>query len=440
MPSIWESLSSCWKPLKRYTRVSRDESSRSIRREDDELLWYRDLEKHHFGDYSFAVVQANNMIEDYSQVDAGPEATFVGVYDGHGGAEAANFICNNLLKNLCRIAKDEGRISEKVLENALLETEEGFMSLVRGAFESNPVIAANGSCCLVGVIWKGTLLVANLGDSGAVVGVLNKKTKEMFADQLTYEHNASSPQVREELKSLHPDDPKIVIFKNGAWRVKGVIQITRSIGDAYLKRQEFALGPEHPRFHLGEALTRPILRSDPTVFKRQLTPDDKFVIFASDGLWEHLTGQRAAEIVHASPRPGIARRLIRIALSEAAAKAGGLRYDQIKALGRGRRRAYHDDITVVVIFVDHHDGGGSRVVPGLQIKGSSVRAEPSELAGISLPGGPSTSYSGPSSKSYGGPSTPYGGESDEPPLLKATVDFGLGAQSDPKGKAKVEEA
>ncbi|CAH9117641.1 unnamed protein product [Cuscuta europaea] len=142
MPSIWESLSSCWKPLKRYTRVRRDKSSRSMRREDDELLWYRDLEKHHFGDFSFAVVQANNMIEDYSQVDAGPESTFVGVYDGHGGAEAANFICNNLLKNLCRIAKEEGRISEEVLGNPFSETEEGFMSLVRGALERNPLIAA----------------------------------------------------------------------------------------------------------------------------------------------------------------------------------------------------------------------------------------------------------------------------------------------------------
>lgn len=35
---------------------------------------------------------------------------------------------------------------------------------------------------------------------------------------------------------------------------------------------------------------------------RVLHPQDKFIIFASDGLWEHLTNQEAVEIVHSSPR------------------------------------------------------------------------------------------------------------------------------------------
>lgn len=67
---------------------------------EDSLLWSRELEKHSYGEFSFAVVQANEVIEDNSQVETGPDATFVGVYDGHGGPDASRFICDHLFRNL----------------------------------------------------------------------------------------------------------------------------------------------------------------------------------------------------------------------------------------------------------------------------------------------------------------------------------------------------
>jgi pyruvate dehydrogenase phosphatase len=66
----------------------------------DSLLWSRDLEKHSFGEFSFAVVQANEVIEDHSQVESGRDATFIGVYDGHGGPDASRFISDHLFLNL----------------------------------------------------------------------------------------------------------------------------------------------------------------------------------------------------------------------------------------------------------------------------------------------------------------------------------------------------
>lgn len=72
------------------------------------LLWYKDYGRHVYGDFSMAVVQANNIVEDQSRlvsgsmssVDFGPQGTFVGVYDGHGGPEAARFINNHLFDNI----------------------------------------------------------------------------------------------------------------------------------------------------------------------------------------------------------------------------------------------------------------------------------------------------------------------------------------------------
>lgn len=101
MSSCWGSFLKCWRPSSPYAHMNRDEDS-SLGGEDDALLWCRDLEKHYYGEFSFAVVQANEVCEDHSQVETGKEATFAGVYDGHGGPEAASYISNHLFKHLVR--------------------------------------------------------------------------------------------------------------------------------------------------------------------------------------------------------------------------------------------------------------------------------------------------------------------------------------------------
>ena len=122
------------------------------------------------------------------------------------------------------LAQQNGAISEDILRSAFSATEDGFLSLVRRSCGIKPLIASIGSCCLVGIIWKGTLYVANLGDSRAVIGY-ERKSNKIVAEQLTMDHNASMEAVRQELRSLHPDDSHIVVMKNGVWRIKGIIQV-----------------------------------------------------------------------------------------------------------------------------------------------------------------------------------------------------------------------
>ncbi|KAL9259376.1 putative protein phosphatase 2C 38 [Drosera capensis] len=104
---------------------------------------------------------------------------------------------------------ENGAMSADVIKKAFLATEEQFLSVVRKQWLKNPQMASVGACCLVG---------------------------------LSSEHNASRESVREELQRLHPEDPQIVVLKHQAWRVKGIIQVSRSIGDAYLKKAEFNKG------------------------------------------------------------------------------------------------------------------------------------------------------------------------------------------------------
>lgn len=80
------------------------------------------------------------------------------------------------------------------------------------------------------------------------------------------------------------------------------LQVSRSIGDAYLKRAEFNREPLLAKFRLREPFHKPILKAEPSIFVQKLYPEDQFLIFASDGLWEHLSNQEAVDIVNNCPR------------------------------------------------------------------------------------------------------------------------------------------
>lgn len=80
------------------------------------------------------------------------------------------------------------------------------------------------------------------------------------------------------------------------------MQVSRSIGDVYLKKAEFNREPLYAKFRLREPFKRPILGSEPSISVHELQPHDQFLIFASDGLWEHLGNQDVVDIVQNSPR------------------------------------------------------------------------------------------------------------------------------------------
>lgn len=97
-------LRACFRPRSdRFARTGLDAGGRQ-----DGLLWYKDIGQHWNGEFSMAVVQANNLLEDQSQVESGslsshetgPFGTFVGIYDGHGGPETSRYINDHLFQHL----------------------------------------------------------------------------------------------------------------------------------------------------------------------------------------------------------------------------------------------------------------------------------------------------------------------------------------------------
>ena len=115
-------------------------------------------------------------------------------------------------------------MSTDVIGRAFVATEEEFLAKVRREWESRPMLASVGSCCLVGVVCGGMIYVASAGDSRAVLGRSSPEL-HMEAIQLSKDHNASEEVVRDELTIRHPNDEQIVFQKDGVWRVKGIIQV-----------------------------------------------------------------------------------------------------------------------------------------------------------------------------------------------------------------------
>ncbi|TKW19911.1 hypothetical protein SEVIR_4G051000v4 [Setaria viridis] len=321
---------------------------------EDGLFRCRDLARCQDGDFSVAVVQANVSMEDQFLAESGlPFGTVAGIFDGHGGSEAAHFIRDHLVPNLQETSSGPQGVTADAIREAFLATEQGFITLVSRQWETKPRLATVGSCCLVGVVHQRTLFIANLGNSRAVLGKVLRGTGEVLAVPLSAEHNVNYDEVRKELIAEHPDDPDIVVCHHNVWRVKGLMRVSRSIGDAYLKDPQYNMEPLDRKFRLRTPFSKPLLSASPSILSHSLQPCDRFVIFASDGLWEHLTNQEAVDIVQKHQRAeGSARRLIKAALVEAAPKRD-LAYSDIKKIDRGVRRHFHDDITVIVLFFNH---------------------------------------------------------------------------------------
>ncbi|KAK2417299.1 Protein phosphatase 2C family protein [Trifolium repens] len=338
--------------------------------DNDPLAWSRPLVRHHRGEFSMAAVQANMDIEDHSQVEVGTDALFVGVYDGHKGDTAAIYLRDHIFGEILRrIQQNNNLMTELILRQAVHQMERGFIEFARNSFEQQHEIQNSfvSSGCLICIIWKGRLFVANVGDSRAILG--SQKSiglfKRLVPEQIVRDHNFLNPDIQEELAELQSDQNNRYPYQS--IEVKGLIETSRCIGYAYLKNAKFTKRRSF-EIPLSEVvtptLTRPLLLSEPDVTSRALRDTDRFIILGSSGFWKLMSNQKAARVVNTSPRDGIAETLAKLAL-EKGARQRGKKYAELLEIPASNcvsgnngnqnlafRPAYHDDITVIVVYLD----------------------------------------------------------------------------------------
>ncbi|XP_061374140.1 probable protein phosphatase 2C 8 [Gastrolobium bilobum] len=239
---------------------------------------------------------------------------FFAVYDGHGGTMVANACRDRLHVLLADEVKEEGWESgldwHKVMCSCFMKMDQE----IGGGGNDKAGMSGNtmGSTAAVVVVGKEEIVVANCGDSRAVL------CRGGVALPLSRDHKPDRPDEKERIEAAGG----IVIDWNGN-RVLGVLATSRSIGDHCMK---------------------PFVISQPEINVYERTESDEFVVIASDGLWDVVSNSFACEVVRSCLHGQIRRNLddedsIKSYATEAAALLAEL------AMARGSK----DNISVIVI-------------------------------------------------------------------------------------------
>lgn len=166
-------------------------------------------------------------------------------------------------------------------------------------------VAFSGATACVAHIDGAHLHVANTGDCRAILGVQNQDGS-WSALPLTQDHTAFNKMETLRLKKEHPASEEDSLIVNN--RLLGVLMPSRAFGDVRFKwnreLQRSVLGNRSnsenvsiyeyvpPNYH-----TPPYLTAEPEVTYHNLRRQDKFLVIASDGLWDMLSNEEVVNLV-----------------------------------------------------------------------------------------------------------------------------------------------
>lgn len=234
----------------------------------DQVYKRRNLCEDHFvvrscptpGDHFIYSFPANNPSEDRYFVNKElKKYQIYGVFDGHGGWQVSEFVVNNLPSILFpKLTVDTSKPLNVVLQETFLELESNYVQNIKSSYNIGFAEVGKVGCCAnISVVSDGILTVANSGDCRTIIGttldsstgkvsyegnpVISEVNGELYTVyHVGRDHNARTPLEKYLLSHDHPNEDNIVKCKNEhACYVKGRLQLTRAIGDLYLKSHDF---------------------------------------------------------------------------------------------------------------------------------------------------------------------------------------------------------
>ncbi|XP_062409358.1 protein phosphatase, Mg2+/Mn2+ dependent, 1Lb [Sardina pilchardus] len=193
-----------------------------------------------------------------------------GIFDGHGGEAAADYVKAHLPDALRQQLQAYEREKENSALNYQTILEKQILSLDKEMIDQlSEKYDEAGTTCLVALLSDKQLTVANVGDSR---GVLCDKDGNTIA--LSHDHKPYQLRERKRIKQAGG-----FISFNGSWRVQGILAMSRSLGDYPLKNLN-------------------VIVPDPDVLTFDLDKlQPRFMILASDGLWDAFSNEEAVRFV-----------------------------------------------------------------------------------------------------------------------------------------------
>lgn len=183
---------------------------------------------------------------------------FYAVYDGHGGDGVSNLCKERMHVVLAELvtAPDWDGDWTRALKScfAIVDKEAVF----------NPDLRLVGSTAVVAIVGRELIIVSNCGDSRAVL------SRDGVAISLTVDQKPDRPDEKARIEAAGG-----LILPIYGPRVLGILNISRSIGDRYLK---------------------PYVISEPEIQVINRTKGDEFLILATDGLWNSVSNDEACDV------------------------------------------------------------------------------------------------------------------------------------------------
>ncbi|TPX36620.1 hypothetical protein SmJEL517_g01289 [Synchytrium microbalum] len=277
--------------------------------------------------FELSVVNSNDPIEDYHDQRKTPNgmifaqvSVLPAVYDGHSGTECAEVLSHYLSSYVAAAIKAIPRSSNNNRQQAISDAiSSAFIAMdndiARGAISLDPNYkgafpysrdkvhaalrpAMAGSCALLTYIEGTDVYVACTGDSRAVLGQL-RADGTYQALPLSADQTASNPSEHARMLEEHPGERDTVLV-NG--RVLGYLMPTRAFGDCRYKWPakvaEAVIPPIFGRSVARNYYTPPYVTARPEIIHHTIEPGrDRFLIMATDGVWDELSSDEGADLV-----------------------------------------------------------------------------------------------------------------------------------------------
>ncbi|KAK4742261.1 hypothetical protein SAY87_000262 [Trapa incisa] len=205
----------------------------------------------------------DNLLEHLgSALELPSPGAFYGVFDGHGGSDAAVYIRENILGFIMEDAHLP-ICTKEAIRSAFLRADHAFA-------DADSLDSSSGTTALTALIFGRTMVVANAGDCRAV---LCKRGK---AIELSKDHKPDSLSERLRIESLGG-----VVYDG---YLNGQLSVARALGDWHMK-----VGPV-------DSFSQCPLIAEPEIHEVILSEEDEFLIMGCDGLWDVMSSQCAVMI------------------------------------------------------------------------------------------------------------------------------------------------
>ncbi|XP_042505279.1 probable protein phosphatase 2C 76 [Macadamia integrifolia] len=204
-----------------------------------------------------------------------------GIFDGHGGSRAAEYLKEHLFENLLKHPKFMTD-TKLAISETYQKTDMDFLDAESNTYRDD------GSTASTAVLVGNHLYVANVGDSRAVVSKAGK------AIPLSEDHKPNRSDERKRIESAGG-----VVMWAGTWRVGGVLAMSRAFGNRLLKQ---------------------FVVAEPEIQEQEIDDEFECLVLASDGIWDVVPNEDAVSLARAEEEPeAAARRLTETAYNRGSA-------------------------------------------------------------------------------------------------------------------------